>query len=104
MFVVPADTPGIEIVRNVPVYGHGDDAGTHSYIRYENVRIPRDHLLGDRGQGFVVAQTRLGGGRIHHAMRTVGRGAASVRHDVRAGALTDHEGRDCSPASSSSRR
>jgi len=72
MFVVPADTPGVDIVRNVPVYGHGDDSGTHSYIRYEDVRIPRDHLLGDRGQGFVVAQTRLGGGRIHHAMRTIG--------------------------------
>jgi acyl-CoA dehydrogenase len=72
MFVVPADTPGIEIVRNVPVYGHGEDAGTHSYVRYHDVRVPRDHLLGGRGQGFVVAQTRLGGGRIHHAMRTVG--------------------------------
>jgi len=72
MFVVPAETPGINIIRNVPVYGHGDDAGTHSYIRYKDVRIPKDHLLGERGGGFVVAQTRLGGGRIHHAMRTVG--------------------------------
>jgi acyl-CoA dehydrogenase len=72
MFVVPKDTPGVNIVRNVPVYGHDDDAGTHSYIRYENVRIPKDHILGERGQGFVVAQTRLGGGRIHHAMRTIG--------------------------------
>jgi acyl-CoA dehydrogenase len=70
MFVVPKDTPGVNILRNVPVYGHTE--GTHSYIRYENVRIPRDHLLGERGHGFVVAQTRLGGGRIHHAMRTVG--------------------------------
>jgi acyl-CoA dehydrogenase len=72
MFVIPADTPGVNIIRNVPVYGHPDDLGTHSYIRYENVRIPEDHLLGGRGDGFVVAQTRLGGGRIHHAMRTVG--------------------------------
>lgn len=71
MFVVPADTPGLNIVRNVPVYGH-TDGGTHSYIRYEDARIPADHLLGERGEGFVVAQTRLGGGRIHHAMRTVG--------------------------------
>jgi acyl-CoA dehydrogenase len=70
MFVVPKDTPGVNILRNVPVYGHTE--GTHSYIRYENVRIPRDHLLGERGHGFLVAQTRLGGGRIHHAMRTVG--------------------------------
>jgi acyl-CoA dehydrogenase len=72
MFVVPADTPGVEILRNVGVYGHPEDKGTHSYIRYTDVRIPADHLLGGRGDGFVVAQTRLGGGRIHHAMRTVG--------------------------------
>jgi acyl-CoA dehydrogenase len=72
MFVVPADTPGIEIIRNVGVYGHREEEGTHSYIRYTNVRIPADHILGGRGEGFNVAQTRLGGGRIHHAMRTVG--------------------------------
>src|SRR5918994_4962994 len=72
MFVVPADSPGIEIVRNVGLYGHGEDEGTHSYVRYTDVRIPKDHILGGRGDGFVVAQTRLGGGRIHHAMRTVG--------------------------------
>jgi acyl-CoA dehydrogenase len=72
MFVVPAETPGIEIVRNVGVYGHDEAKGTHSYVRYTDVRIPADHLLGGRGEGFLVAQTRLGGGRIHHAMRTVG--------------------------------
>jgi acyl-CoA dehydrogenase len=72
MFVVPADSPGVEILRNVGVYGHDEDRGTHSYIRYSDVRIPADHLLGNRGDGFLVAQTRLGGGRIHHAMRTVG--------------------------------
>jgi acyl-CoA dehydrogenase len=70
MFVVPKDTKGVEIIRNVAVYGHGQ--GTHSYIRYTDVRVPRNHLIGQRGEGFVVAQTRLGGGRIHHAMRTVG--------------------------------
>jgi acyl-CoA dehydrogenase len=72
MFVVPAETPGIEIVRNLGVYGEDLSDGCHSYIRYNDVRIPRDHLLGERGDGFAVAQTRLGGGRIHHAMRTVG--------------------------------
>ncbi|HVX19095.1 MAG TPA: acyl-CoA dehydrogenase family protein [Acidimicrobiales bacterium] len=72
MFIVPAHTPGVEIVRNVGLYGHDKSHGTHSYVRYRDVRIPVDHLLGERGQGFVVAQTRLGGGRIHHAMRTVG--------------------------------
>ena len=72
MFIVPADTPGVEIIRNVPLYGDGPSGATHSYIKYDGVRIPADHLLGERGGGFVVAQTRLGGGRIHHAMRTVG--------------------------------
>jgi acyl-CoA dehydrogenase len=72
MFIVPADAPGITIVRNVGLWAHGEEEGTHAYVRYENVRIPRDHLLGERGKGFLVAQTRLGGGRIHHAMRTVG--------------------------------
>jgi acyl-CoA dehydrogenase len=72
MFVVPIDTPGVEIIRNVGIYGHPAEDGTHAYMRYTDVRIPADHLLGERGGGFVVAQTRLGGGRIHHAMRTVG--------------------------------
>jgi acyl-CoA dehydrogenase len=71
MFLVPSDTPGINILRNVGLgYEHRD--GAHAYIRYENVRVPKDALLGGRGQAFVVAQTRLGGGRIHHAMRTIG--------------------------------
>lgn len=78
MFVVPADTPGITIVRDVGVWGHDEDEGHHTYLRYEDVRIPRDHLLGERGRGFAVAQTRLGGGRIHHAMRTVGLVKASL--------------------------
>lgn len=72
MFVVPADTPGVEIVRTVPLHGHDPADGAHPYVRYHDVRIPADHILGEVGQGFQVAQTRLGGGRIHHAMRTVG--------------------------------
>ena len=71
MFIVPAETPGVEIVRNVGVGGEPEDHGSHGYVRYTNVRVPADHLLGGEGQAFVIAQTRLGGGRIHHAMRTV---------------------------------
>lgn len=67
-FIVPAQTPGIEIVRDC---GYGTGAKTHAYVRFNQARIPADHMLGARGQGFVVAQTRLGGGRIHHAMRTI---------------------------------
>ena len=72
MFLVPTDTPGIEIIRNVGLMGEGEGEGSHAYVRYHEVRVPGDHLLGGAGQGFVIAQTRLGGGRIHHAMRTVG--------------------------------
>lgn len=72
MFVVPADAPGIERVRDVSVWGHEEAVGTHQYLRYTDVRVPAENLLGERGGGFAVAQTRLGGGRIHHAMRTVG--------------------------------
>ena len=72
MFVVPSDAPGLRTVREVGVWGHDEEIGTHAYLRYEGVRVPADHLLGERGGGFAVAQTRLGGGRIHHAMRTVG--------------------------------
>jgi acyl-CoA dehydrogenase len=71
--VVPRDAPGLEIVRNVGIWGESEGHGTHAYVRYNDVRVPADHLLGPRGGGFVVAQTRLGGGRIHHAMRTVAR-------------------------------
>ncbi len=75
MFLVPTDTPGVEIIRNVGLsYEPNDDEhGSHAYIRYNDVRVPKENLLGPRGGGFVVAQTRLGGGRIHHAMRTSGR-------------------------------
>ena len=72
MIVVPTDTPGVEIIRNVGVGDEPPGHGTHAYVRYTDVRVPKQNLLGPRGQGFAVAQTRLGGGRVHHAMRTVG--------------------------------
>jgi acyl-CoA dehydrogenase len=75
MFVVPAETPGIQIRRNVATIGERDSLGEgmHGYIRYDHVRVPRDAMLGGPGEGFKVAQARLGGGRVHHAMRTVGK-------------------------------
>jgi acyl-CoA dehydrogenase len=74
MFIVPADTPGLEILRNVAIAGDRDpEDGHHAHIRYNRVRVPLDHMLGKPGEGFKVAQARLGGGRIHHAMRTVGK-------------------------------
>jgi acyl-CoA dehydrogenase len=73
MFIVDASTPGIEILRNVATVGESPDEGSHAYIRYNGVLVPADAMLGGPGEGFKVAQARLGGGRIHHAMRTVGR-------------------------------
>lgn len=75
MLIVPTDTPGVEILRNVKVMGdsHDTDEGIHAYIRYDRVRVPLDAMLGQPGEGFKVAQARLGGGRVHHAMRTVGK-------------------------------
>jgi acyl-CoA dehydrogenase len=72
MFLVPADTPGMEIVRRTGVGWDPEGTGHHPYVRYTGVRVPHDNLLGGEGQAFAIAQTRLGGGRLHHAMRTVG--------------------------------
>ncbi|MFC4061848.1 acyl-CoA dehydrogenase family protein [Planomonospora corallina] len=69
MILVPTDTPGYTIVRDTPVLGLD---GGHCEVRYENVRVPAANLLGPRGQGFVIAQRRLGPGRIFHCMRWLG--------------------------------
>ncbi len=75
MFIVPVETPGVEFIRHVQTMGdaNGEDDGTHAYIHYNAVRVPGDAMLGGPGDGFKVAQARLGGGRVHHAMRTVGK-------------------------------
>jgi acyl-CoA dehydrogenase len=72
MFLVPRQTPGLDIVRNIGLSGEPEDDGAHALVHYDDVRIPAANLLGQEGEGFAVAQTRLGGGRVHHAMRTVG--------------------------------
>src|SRR3954464_15948537 len=72
MFLVPTDTPGVKIERNVGLFGEPINEGSHALIHYDDVRVPADALLGGEGQAFAIAQTRLGGGRIHHAMRTIG--------------------------------
>jgi acyl-CoA dehydrogenase len=68
--IVPTDTPGYEIVRVIPVMG--GQHGSHCEVRLNDVRVPYDHLLGPRGRGFVIAQQRLGPGRIFHCMRWLG--------------------------------
>jgi acyl-CoA dehydrogenase len=71
MFLVPSDTPGIRVLQDIGHLGQRFGGGMHAHVRYENVRVPNDNLLGGEGKAFEVAQRRLGGGRIHHAMRTV---------------------------------
>jgi len=72
MIIVPTDTPGFKVVRQVSVMGHSRRHGGHCEIRYENCRVPAQNRLGPRGQGFKVAQARLGPGRIQHCMRWLG--------------------------------
>jgi acyl-CoA dehydrogenase len=73
MILVPRDTPGVNIERSMSVFGYTDGYhGGHADIVYDDVRVPAANLLGEEGDGFRIAQERLGPGRIHHAMRTVG--------------------------------
>ena len=72
MIIVPTDNPGYKIVRDTPVLGIHGGHGGHYEVEYDNVRVPEENLLGPRGQGFVIAQRRLGPGRIFHCMRWLG--------------------------------
>ncbi|QEN17056.1 acyl-CoA dehydrogenase [Mycobacterium sp. ELW1] len=71
MVLVPRDTPGVQIVRHLPIFGYQDQHG-HSEIHFDNARVPIANLLGNEGDGFLISQARLGPGRVHHAMRAIG--------------------------------
>lgn len=71
VFLVPRDAPGLEVVRNLPKFGYTDDAG-HCELRFTDVRVGDDAILGDVGDGFAIGQARLGPARVQHCMRTIG--------------------------------